>query len=130
MNTVMACHQYFNDYLKYMLITAIVLTTTTDSIVQLTDTGSIEYTVHSLLQDASTIHNALDNSMRRLIGQRQTLETVYILCSVGKPCSSTNKQHRGSYMSVHVLLNLLNQVGEKIYNVRFVEHSIAFSRLQ
>ena len=92
----MTCHQYFNDYLKHMLITAIVLTTTTDSIVQLTDTGSIEYTVHSLLQDASKIHNALDNSMRRLIGQRQTLETVYILCSVGKPCLSSRKQHSGS----------------------------------
>ena len=31
-------------------------------------------------------------------------------------------------MSAHVLLNLLNELGEKGYNVRLAEHFISFSQ--
>ena len=36
--------------------------------------------------------------------------------------------NRGSYMSAHVLLNLLNELGEKEINARLTEHFISFSQ--
>ena len=36
------------------------------------------------------------------------------------------KKYSGSYTSAHVLLNLLNELGEKGYNARLAEHFIAF----
>ena len=36
--------------------------------------------------------------------------------------------YRGSYISVHVLLNFLNELGKKRYNARITEHLISFSQ--
>ena len=35
--------------------------------------------------------------------------------------------NRGSYMSAHVLLNLLNELGKRDKNARLAEHFISFS---
>ena len=35
--------------------------------------------------------------------------------------------HRGSYMSVHVLFNLLNELGKRDKNARLAEHFISLS---
>ena len=36
--------------------------------------------------------------------------------------------HRGTYMSAHVLLNLLNKLGKRDKNARLAEHFISFSQ--
>ena len=36
--------------------------------------------------------------------------------------------NRGSYMSAHVLLNLLNELGKRDKNARLAEHFISFSQ--
>ena len=43
-----------------------------------------------------------------------------------KFCAS--KINRGSYMSAHVLLNLLNELGKRDKNARLAEHFISFSQ--
>ena len=37
-------------------------------------------------------------------------------------------ENRGSYMSAHILLNLLNELGKRDKNARPAEHFISFSQ--
>ena len=37
-------------------------------------------------------------------------------------------ENRGSYMSAHILLNLLNELGKRDKNARLAEHFISFSQ--
>ena len=59
------------------------------------------------------LHNvAFHQGLHCLLGQKQSMEK-YI--------------NRGSYMSAHVLLNLFNKLGKRLY-VRLAEHFISFSQ--
>ena len=53
---------------------------------------------------------------------------IMTLCNNSDQTCFSNTLNKGSYMSAHVLLNLLNKLGKSDKNVRFFKHFITFSQ--